>query len=503
MRRDIGEHIDLIEHSQLGFEWQVTPTALALGSQLYLRLTASNVTSYRWEVYDYPAAWAPISGWELATNGVWYAYAERPAPLELYTWGKWLIRVFANGEAAPREETVVRVDNAIGLEETAFLEPSWLVGFRRSLRVIDDWITSTAGSTVEFVSATCTGSAAATIGSQCIRKSTATCSGSATVTAAATNVEAPAALTDDVMVFGGWFASFAHQTSGQKYAGSTNTWASFGTTRELQYDVASLAIGASRLVTAGTWVTNDWYVYVDNVSSTTGTSTSYGQVGPGGFAGSSPALGAWVTPGSTLMHGLAMAKSGGTYSTAIWWDNWNTGTKTVKVYQGDGFSGTWSLLSGYTHSGTSVTYRGVSAEGTQSSMYFFDESTSASQSLSKFDALTNTGSTTMTLPASTLTGMQFATASPDLATSLLWSLESTQIRQFNTTALTLTSVGGAKPGLGGDKRAVARTNDGIHIVGGAPSYGGVSNENMVFDIGTQAYSSYAAVTARASGVLTA
>lgn len=141
-----------VEISVSGGVWQVGGVTMDVGQTATFRLDSTvGVTSARWELYDYPEGWGAPSGWTLASNGTIYALTNGTSPptftpaVAAEGWGKWLVRVFVNGESAPADDTSgLNILSPSGLEDICFMEKnqfdaqrSWIGALKRNYRLQD------------------------------------------------------------------------------------------------------------------------------------------------------------------------------------------------------------------------------------------------------------------------------------------------------------------------------------------------------------------------------
>jgi len=112
--------------------WQTGGVTAALGDTVALSPDNTvGVTSYRYEIYDYPPGFACPAGWSTDANSVYYSTAATPPDftLDAVEWGKYALRLTVDGglsEVIVGKTTRVQADPLLIDEETAISVPSGL-----------------------------------------------------------------------------------------------------------------------------------------------------------------------------------------------------------------------------------------------------------------------------------------------------------------------------------------------------------------------------------------
>lgn len=150
-----------VEISVGGGAWTQGGVHLFINQSVALRLSSTaGVSSIRWEIYEYPEGWTAPSGWSTDGNGVVYALTNGTSPPEFTPatvatgWGKWLIRIFANGSGVPVDDTAgLSILSPNGFEDVGFMEKNqfdttrnWIGALKRTIRTMDAALTSGGGS---------------------------------------------------------------------------------------------------------------------------------------------------------------------------------------------------------------------------------------------------------------------------------------------------------------------------------------------------------------------
>lgn len=110
--------------------WQTGGVTAALGDTVALSPDNTvGVTSYRYEIFDYPPGFACPAGWSTDANSVYYSTAATPPDfaLDAVEWGKYALRLTVNGgvsEVIVGKTTRVQADPLLIDEATALSVPS-------------------------------------------------------------------------------------------------------------------------------------------------------------------------------------------------------------------------------------------------------------------------------------------------------------------------------------------------------------------------------------------
>lgn len=155
--------------------WQTGGVVAALGDTVALSPDNTvGVTSYRYEIFDYPPGFTCPAGWSTDANGVYYSTAATPPDfaLDAVEWGKYALRLTVNGglsevivgkstrvQADPLlidEETAIKVESALGVgglmqrERNQFGGVDWTRAYNEDIRALEAAVAGVSANATDW-----------------------------------------------------------------------------------------------------------------------------------------------------------------------------------------------------------------------------------------------------------------------------------------------------------------------------------------------------------------